>query len=338
MKGVPGIDTGVVDVLSAFLNGVTGGATDLHGVPQGPEVSSILGNFYLLPLDAVLRKLDVRWIRFQDDIKVFAPEPHILRLAVRELMPAVRGRHLNLSTAKTKILQGEAAREHFEDSKKDAIQYGLEIDSPDVVDDLRSLFDDAVSGSEVNERDVRFVINRFRKLGDDYAVTWILKNLDTVPYLASYLVTYLTQHYEKRPEIEVEVRTFLQDPARNISPVVEMHLIRMLGRAPQISDDTYAVLWRILKDQTKEGFVREWAARSVGRHLQDDPARLPDIDLLRSLFKLSTENHGLRRALLVGIYEAESVDKAWLSAVAASDESLRHSCEYLKKKPELLPP
>jgi hypothetical protein len=245
---------------------------------------------------------------------------------------------LNLSTAKTKILQGPAVLEHFEDSKKDAIQYGLEIESPDVVDDLRSLFDDAVSGPDVNERDVRFAINRFRKLGDDYAVTWILQNLDTVPYLASYLVTYLTQHFEKRPEIEVEIRAFLQDLARNISPVVELHLIRMLARAPHIDAKTYDVLWSTLKDHTREGFVREWAARAIGRHLRDDSARLPDVDLLRSLFKLSTESHGLRRALLVGIYEAESVDKAWLSAVASSDESLRHTCEYLKKKPELLPP
>jgi hypothetical protein len=63
VKGVPGIDTAVVDVLSAFLNGLTGDATDLHGVPQGPEVSSLLGNFYLVPLDAVLRRLGVRWIR-----------------------------------------------------------------------------------------------------------------------------------------------------------------------------------------------------------------------------------------------------------------------------------
>lgn len=338
IKGVPGVDVAVVDVLSAFLNGVTGHATDLHGVPQGPEVSSILGNFYLLPLDAVLRKLDVRWIRFQDDIKVFASEPHILRIVVRELMPAVRGRHLNLSTAKTKILQGAAVYEDFEDGKKDAIQYGLDIESHDVVDDLRALFDDAVSGTEVNERDVRFAINRFRKLGDDYAVTWILQHLDTVPYLASYLVTYLTQHFGKRPEIEAEVCSFLQDPARNISPVVEMHLIRMLARAPHVSDDTYAILWSILKDQTKAGFVREWAARSIGRHLKDDTARLPDVDLLRSLFKLSTDNNGLRRALLVAIYEAESVDKAWLAAVASSDESLRHTCEYLRKKPELLPP
>jgi hypothetical protein len=44
-----------------------------------------------------------------------------------------------------------------------------------------------------------------------------------------------------------------------------------------------------------------------------------------------------RRALLVGIYEAEAVDKAWLNSVVSSDESLRHTCEYLKKSPELLP-
>ena len=338
INAVPGVDEGLVKVLSQFLNGVTSVATDLHGLPQGPEVSSILGNFYLLPLDAVLRKLDVRWIRFQDDIKVFATDPHILRLAVRELMPAVRGRHLNLSTAKTKILEGEAVREHFEDSKKDAIQYGLDIESPDVLDDLRTLFDEAVSGGDVNERDVRFAINRFRKLGDDYAVGWVLANLDTVPYLASYLVTYLTQHFESRPEVETSVRSFLGDPARNISPVVEMHLIRLLARAPRVSDDTYKALWSTLKDQTKEGFVREWAARAVGRHLRDDAARMPDVELLRSLFKLSTENHGLRRALLVGIYEAESVDKAWLSDVASADESLRYTCAYLRAKPELPPP
>ncbi len=332
LNRVHSIDKESVKLLAVLLRGLSR-TTNLHGVPQGPEVSSVLGNLYLLPLDAVLRKMDVKFLRFQDDIKVFADEVHLLRIAVRDLMPVVRERHLNLSTGKTKILEGNAVLDHFEDSRKDAISYGLEVGGADVLDDLIDLFDEAVAGEAVVERDVRFAVTRFRRLESDHAVDWVLDNLARVPYLASILVGYLSRFAKDRPDIEDRVRAFLKNPAENIDPYVEMQLIRMLANAESIDDESYELMWSILKDQNKESFVRQFAARCVARHATGD--RATDVELLRSLFKLSKDDQPLRRALLVAEVEARGPNKKWLKEVASADPGLASTCDYLKGGPQM---
>lgn len=96
---VPGVAADDANLLRRLLEGWNKGP--LNGLPQGADVSAILGNFYLKPLDAILRKLPVKFVRFQDDIKIFAESAPVLRRAVAELTPVIRRRHLNLSSAKT---------------------------------------------------------------------------------------------------------------------------------------------------------------------------------------------------------------------------------------------
>lgn len=334
LRRVPGVEADAVDLLARVLHGFSD-ASSLNGVPQGPDVSSFLGNFYLRPLDAILRKLDVKFIRFQDDIKVFADEPHVLRKAVHELTPVIRGRRLNLSTAKTKLLRGAEVLEHFEDSRKDAIQYRIEIEDDSVGDELRALFDDAVAG-EVNERDVRFAVYRLSKRHDDYAVPWILAHLDEVPYLSELLVRYLAENAASTPEIETRVIQFLQDERRNIDPYVEMQLIRMLASSAEVTDAAYQQLWDILLNPASDSRCRQFAARAVARHLQ--PSRSADLELLRGLFHRSANDGPLRRALLIALKEAGGTDKAFLDGVATGDPSLKHTARYLRGNPTLPSP
>jgi hypothetical protein len=334
LRAVPGINLDLVNLLARLLRGMAT-QDEMHGVPQGPDVSSILGNFYLRPLDAILRKMDVRFLRFQDDIKVFANEPHELRIAVRDLMPVIRGRHLNLSTVKTKILQGEAVEDHFADSGKDAIQYGLATGAAGAKDALRDLFDRAVEG-ELNERDIRFAVHRLSQLGDDYAVAWILDHLAEVPYLSSILVRYLSAHWDNDPSIESRVVAFLGDSRLNISPFVEGQLIRMLATAPSVQQPTYDLLWRTLMNPQKDSRVRQFAARAVGRHIQ--PARSGDVEVLRGMMGRFPDDTPLRRAILVGLLECGDADKGYLDAISRGDPALRHTCRYLRAKPTLPPP
>lgn len=335
LREVPGMPGEAVDVLIRVLDGASK-MGNLNGVPQGPEVSSILGNFYLRPLDAILRKLDVKFLRFQDDIKVFAGEPHILRRAVHSLTPVVRGRHLNLSTAKTKLLMGNDVHEHFEDAHKDAINYGLEIGSEEAPQELRDLFDAAVSGTNIRERDVKFSVNRLAKLADDHAVTWVLDNLSDVPYLASILVRYLGEHFAIRPEIEPRVREFLMDPMRNIDPYVELQLIRMLSGAAAVEPDTYNLLWETLVNPAKETLVRQFAARAFGRHLSE--GHQEDLALLRGLVPKEAKSPDLQRALLVALYEAGGTSKRYLAEIPQGFPDLTQVCEYLRGNPTLPAP
>ncbi len=335
LRAIPEANERAVDLLARLLNGLSN-ATNLHGVPQGPEVSSLLGNLYLRPLDAVLRKLSLKFVRYQDDINVFAEGVHLLRRAVQELTPIVRARRLNLSSAKTKILTGTAVLSHFEDMRKSAINYRLEVGDPSVLGDIKDLFNEAVAGGEVNERDVKFAVFRLSKLQNDHAVPWVLDHLAEVPYLASVLVEYLSEHTMSHPEIERRVRMFLTDDSLNISSYVEMQLVRMWGRSQSLADESYDVLWQLLRNPAKESVVRQFAARAVGRHAAQ--SHREDLELLRNMFKLNTDDKPLRRALLVAIWEAGGAPRAWLADVSVSDPELERTCKYLRSNPKIPPP
>lgn len=334
LKMVPGIDEDLVNLLHRLLDGFSRGS-ELNGLPQGPEVSSLLGNFYLRPLDAVLRKLDVKFLRFQDDIKVFAGEDHVLRKAIAQLTPVVRGRRLNMSTSKAKILEGAQVVLHFEDSRKDAIQYRIEVDDGEVIEDIRLLFDEAVAG-EVNERDVKFSVYRLGKFGNPYAVDWILANLSSVPYLSEILVGYLSGVASERGDIEPGICMFLSDDTRNISPYVEIQLVRMFSSFESISDETYRLLWDILLNPAKESRVREFAARAVGRHLTSKTTA--DLKVLDGIFRQNPDDLRLRRALLIGMKEGGGASKNYLGTVATGSPELKPLCDYLKSGVQLPKP
>jgi hypothetical protein len=328
LKRLPGVQESHVNLLSRLLNELER-STDGWGLPQGPEASAILGNFYLLPVDQALSMQPVRYLRFQDDLKVFADSPAKLRLALRDVIRTLRHRRLNLSVHKTKMLVGDEILTAFEDDRKTAIQYGLNIGDEAAIDDLRLLFDDAVEAKPRRDRDIRFSVYRLEDKHDPHAVGWILDHLADVPYLAPALTKYLSDHMSAFSEIEVRVTEFLKDPAANLYPFMELHLVRMLARADHVSDRTHTLLWGILRDRNKETYVREHAARAVGRH-----PRSGDLDLLKTLF--ATEPDPLvRRALLVACHESGGRDPAWLATLATAHEDLKPTCDYLMGNPIL---
>ncbi len=56
-----------------------------RGIPRGASLSPLLGAFYLLELDKKMEKLDVKYIRYMDDILILAPTRWKLRKAIRVL-------------------------------------------------------------------------------------------------------------------------------------------------------------------------------------------------------------------------------------------------------------
>jgi hypothetical protein len=60
------------DAVSLVMNSLTEWAKggELHGLPIGPELSSVLGNAFLEPLDAALAKEGVAHFRYMDDVVV----------------------------------------------------------------------------------------------------------------------------------------------------------------------------------------------------------------------------------------------------------------------------
>lgn len=330
LRAVGGVNDQSVELLSRFLNHIEG-SSNVWGIPQGVQGSAVLGNLYLLPVDRVLIQHGLNFLRFQDDLKVFADSPEALRVALRDMTAVLRSRRLNLSVHKTKLLAGPDILDEFEDQRKTAIQYGITTGSGDSLPQLISLFDDAVSQSPPNSRDVRFSVHRLAQLNSSHAVPWILSHLSEVPYLAPLLVGYLTQFLDENSEIEPRVVEYLRDPRQNLYPFAELHLVRMLSFAKQIEDETLRAVWDILQDQNRPRYVREHAARCAGRH-----ARAGDVARLKALF-LTSDDTRMKRALLVAIREAAQ-DRAFFAETAGRNPELAATCRYLRSSTALPPP
>lgn len=101
----------IMRILNSWTRRTTAGVPIGRGIPQGNDISSFLGNLFLIPLDRALdafsKSRGVTWFRYVDDVKVFTKTYDDARDAVFVINDALRHLHLNLQGSKTKILQGD---------------------------------------------------------------------------------------------------------------------------------------------------------------------------------------------------------------------------------------
>jgi hypothetical protein len=123
----------VLQVLFRVLEGWTRvtstGSPIGRGIPQGNEISSFLGNLYLVHLDRALNqfcaKRDAKWFRYVDDVKVFTKSERHARQAVFVINDALRALHLNLQGSKTEVLSGDKLKYELDNTEIDSVSEAL---------------------------------------------------------------------------------------------------------------------------------------------------------------------------------------------------------------------
>jgi hypothetical protein len=110
-------------ILNAWTRDTASGVPVGRGLPQGNDVSSFLGNLYLLPLDRALARFCSRtgcaWFRYVDDLDILTPSYETARQAVLLANSALRSLHLNLQGSKTHILFGRELRAEYTHAQSD---------------------------------------------------------------------------------------------------------------------------------------------------------------------------------------------------------------------------
>lgn len=328
-----GVDQWTRDRLEAFLRAFQR-LNAVWGIPQGSDASGILANLYLVPIDTVLRRRGLEYVRYSDDIAMFGETWASLRRELLQINRVLRGRHLSMSGAKTKILTAAEAIEEFDDGGKDAIRYGVSIGAPMAGAEVQKMFDTATATYPPNARDIRFALNQFTELDDNYAVSWILGNLAKVPHLAPESIKYLESF--RSVLTPVDDSTILEMFAsREFAdyPYAEHHLLCFLLRRGVHHSKVHEAAWKILSDRNEETYLRETAARYIGLH-----AGPGDGALLKQEFR-TERSDSLRRALLVALYESRQFYGLWLDDAAEAVPGLALTCHYLKTNPIIpLPP
>ncbi len=93
------------------------------GLLQGPDACRVLGNAYLMQVDALLLASGVRYSRYMDDIRILGKTKSEAIKGFRQLEKEVRRRGLILSPSKTSLLYGKEAREADQDLLRTAAVY-----------------------------------------------------------------------------------------------------------------------------------------------------------------------------------------------------------------------
>jgi hypothetical protein len=208
-----------------------------HGIPQNFDPSSVLANFYLDPIDKEMTRAGFRYLRFVDDICVFARTKLEAKQAMKLLDNACRKRKLFLNTKKTRLMVDKEIEE-FLDSGQDeltAIDYAIDADAKEETKLLlKDLAKRVFSEKEYNEREFKFLLNRLRKVKDPLAVPKVLASFEDYPQLAEHHSRYLSEFVHGRPKIRAAIFKFLSSES-NIFPWQEMWLLRTLFGARELT-------------------------------------------------------------------------------------------------------
>ena len=284
-----------------------------RGIPQGNDVSSFMGNIYLLPLDEEFirfgKRRDIRYFRYMDDVKIFSKEPNIAREVVFVMNEVLRKLHLNIQGTKTMILEGDEIRDELIDNRLEEannVIKDIQGNLNSITSDIRKEYIDKFKKQYlkikkrnriIQEKDLRLyrrLITGFTLLESSYMVKNILRQLPKNPdaRLADSAIRYFRHLPRSSKKISEELIKFLKSPI-NLFPYQEAHIIMALRYLREISIETIQYARKSLYQKSKHWYTRVQCALLLA-NLKLQPRNLRS---LRKVYK-DESNTEIKRALV----------------------------------------
>jgi retron-type reverse transcriptase len=185
--------------LSVWSTGKSGIQTE-HGLPQGPLASDFLAETFLLPLDESMKRRNVKYIRYVDDIRVLAKTEEEARRGAIELELECRKWSLIPQGAKFKVIQAKTLQEALGSLPSIVESATPGADEPELSKaDARKIMRDALQGRPLRVADktrLRYVL--YRAAPDYQLLKW---TLDLLPRNAVHIdafISYLSQYGQSK--------------------------------------------------------------------------------------------------------------------------------------------
>ena len=302
-----------------------------RGIPQGPDVSRVLGNLYLVPVDQVMIAGPWQYLRYQDDIRVLARSRREAVEGMRQLQRECRLRGLMLSADKTAPLVGEAARQSTADAELDAAQYWLSV-APNRVGrgQLRRILRRALgSDGRVNGRRARFSLYRLWRLRDSGPLKLVLQRFEDLAPLGSLGPQYLLPFLD-RVSVQRRLTAFLQDGQRNTSAFLSTWLLAaMIEQGGGIPTEWVMYARRVVENRNQPSYHRIVAANVIGAG-----RRAADLSWLKDAVRFEYEP-GLLRGYLVALARAGELQRDVTNTAVGRMPSLGRTVDYLRGRTDL---
>ncbi len=268
-----GVAPQLIDVLREMLRAWS--TTSNAGLPQGPDASRVLGNFYMQPVDQAMTALPgVRYYRYMDDIRIVGERKAAVLTGLQRLDVECRRRGLALSTKKTELHHGASACDRLIDTDLDAAQYIFEKgkNSRAKRSEMVKIFTHALQkDGNLDRRRAAFSLWRLFQLREQRVRQKVLRNLESLGQLGWMVPAYL-HPWLRNPSVQRQLSDFLKDPDRNTSDYLSTWLIAgMLDVGDRIPREWIDYARRISLDKAQPAYHRAVALNllALGRQPRD---------------------------------------------------------------------
>jgi retron-type reverse transcriptase len=255
-----------------------------RGIPQRNDVSSFLGNVFLIPLDEKLGEYskthDIRFIRYMDDILIFSKSPDVAREVLFVMNNTFRNLYLNVQGSKTQILKGK-------EIEKELFPSGM-----DELNETIDKMDDALQKSRLSSKEKSFfekelkthfakfsekgkwerheqrlfsrLLTGFKKIESDALVKRCLKEIEQNPdeRMNAKIISYLRLFPRDRVIIE-RIAKFLLSSVNKFE-YQEAHLFLLYRYLDEIPKQIFDYMKAIAFDREKNWFNRCAALVAIG--------------------------------------------------------------------------
>ena len=246
----------------------------LRGIPQGNDVSSFLGNAYLLPLDEEFEKFskeeEIKYFRYMDDVKIFSKDESVARECIFIMNDLLRKLHLNIQGEKTLILQDEDIRNEIEDKRLEDVNAVLKkfrkerkLTEPERQEYIKILKQQykkiRVKKKAILGKDLRLfrrLITAFTLLEDSYLISRVLKEIEKNP--DNRLMVSAIRYFRCFPNKEIirnKLINFLHSPLNKFA-LQEAQVLTALRYSRIYPRELLSYVKRIRKLKSKHWYVR----------------------------------------------------------------------------------
>lgn len=317
----------------------------LRGIPQGNDISSFLGNIYLLPLDEAIikfsRQKDIKYLRYMDDVKIFTKDEATARECIFVMNNVLRKLHLNIQGEKTLILKDEDIRDELDDERLRRVNEIIKLfehqkhlnndERRGYVKELKQLYRKIKARKRpLLGKDLRLfrrLITSFALLRDSYLVPRALNEIQKNPdnRMMETVAKYL-KYFPNKELIRKKLIAFLNSPVNNfaLQEAQVLIILRYTGRFPR-------QLISYVKSVRKQSRLKHWYVR-VQAILLMSQLELSRAELKTLLNQYKSEkNTEVKKALLKPLcqLDKDSLNKLIEESIFDKDKKITQMIKLL---------
>lgn len=301
------------------------------GLPQGPNVSRLLGNLYMAPVDQVMVEGPWHYSRYMDDIRIIGDSRAEVLEGFRLLERECKRRALILSLAKTVLLHGDKTARDCEDEALSTADYWWkEKRYTRARDLLREIWARSLSTDGwLDARHARFSLYRLGQLRDGRPTHRVLNSLEFLGPVATTVAAFLKPWLGKR-RVDAALASFLLDPERNTSPFTSTWLMAAVADRPgRPSDLILKYGRRVVRERNEPPYHRAIALNVIAKS-----GEIVDIELIRRVIA-DEYDPVILRASLVALARAGILDKGTSRMAVRKTPALDRTVRYLTGRSSL---